>query len=88
MNVAGLSVTVPGLSVSVTGLSVIVYGLSVSVSDLSVTNFPDSRTQSVKVADWPVSCTGLLETVTDRPAKLTDCTVTLLAQSVSHHIQS
>ena len=81
-------ITVSGLSVSVTGLLVIVYGLSVSVYDLSVTNFPDSRTQSVKVTDWPVNFTGLSLTVTDRPAKVTDCTVTLPAQLVSHHVQS
>ena len=47
-----------------------------------VINFPDSRTQSVKVTDWPVNFTGLLGTVTERPAKVTDCTVTLPAQSV------
>ena len=87
-NIASLSVTVPGLSVSVTGLSVIVYGLSVSVYGLSVTNFPDSRIQSVKVTNWPVNFTGLSGTVTDRPAKVTDCTVTLPARLVSHHIQS
>ena len=85
---AGLSVSVPGLSVSVTGMSVVVYGLSVSVKGLSVTNFPDSRTQSVKVNDWPVNFTGLSGTLTDRPAKVTDCTVTLPVRSVSHHIQS
>ena len=77
-NIASLSVTVRGLSVSVTGLLVIVYGLSVSVYGLSVTNFPDSRTQSVKD-------TG---TLTVRPAKVIDCTVTLPARSVSHHVQS
>ena len=87
-NIAGLSVTVPGLSVGVTGLSVIVYGLSVSVSGLSVTIFPDSRTQLVKVTDWPVNFTGLSGTLTDMPAKITDCIVTLAAQSVSHHVQS
>ena len=86
-NIAGLSVTVPSLSVSVTGLSVIVYGLSVSVSGLSVTNFPDSRTQSVTITNWPVNFTGLSGTVTDRPAKVSDCTVTFPAQSVYHHIQ-
>ena len=83
-----LSVTVPGLSVSVAGLSVIVYGLSVSVYGLSVTNFPGSRTRSVKVTDWPVNFTGLSGTLTDRPAKVTNCTVTLPAKSVSHHLQS
>ena len=87
-NIAGLSVTVPGLSVSVTGLSVVVYGLSVSVYGLSVTYFPDSRTQSVKVTDWPVNFTGLSGTRTDRPAKVTDCTETLSVRSVSHHVQS
>ena len=46
-----------------------------------VTNFPNSRTQSVKV-------TGLSGTVTDRPAKVTDCTVTLSGLSVTHHVQS
>ena len=61
-NIASLSVTVPGLSVSVTGLSVIVYGLSVSVYDLSVKIFPDSRTQSVEVTNWPVNFTVLLGT--------------------------
>ena len=76
------------MSVSVTGLSLVVYGLSVSVYGLLVTNFPDSRAQSVKVTDRPVNFTGLSGTVTDRPAKVTDCTVTLPAQSVSHHIQS
>ena len=30
----------------------------------------------------------MLGTLTDRLAKVTDCTVTLPAQSVSHHIQS
>ena len=84
----GLSVTVPSLSVSVTGLSVTVYGLSVSVYSLSVTNFPNSRTQSVKVTDRPVNFTGLSRTPTDRLAKVTDCTVTLPARSVSHHVQS
>ena len=78
-NIASLYVTVPGLSVSVTGLSIIVCGLSVSIYGLSVTNFPDSRTQSVK---------GLLGTLTDRPAKVTDGTSTLPAQLVSHHVQS
>ena len=87
-NILGLSVTFPGLSVSATGLSVIVYGLSVSVYCLSVTNFPDSRTQSVKVTDRPVNFTGLLGTATDRPVKVTDCTVTLPLWSVSHHVQS
>ena len=62
-----------------------VYGLSVSVYGLSATIFPDSRTQSVKVTNWPVNFTGLSGTVTDRPAKVTDCTVTLPARSVSHH---
>ena len=76
------------MSVSVTGLSVIVYGLSVSVYSLSVTNFSNSRTQSVKVTDWPVNFTGLSGTVTERLAKVTDCTVTLPVRSVSHHIQS
>ena len=87
-NIAGLLVTFPGLSVGVTGLSLVVYGLSVSVYGLSVTNFPDSATQSVKVTNWPVNFTGLSGTVTDRPAKVTDCTVTLPVPSVSHHIQS
>ena len=82
------SVTVPSLSVSVTGLSVIVYSVSVSISGLSVTNFPDSRTRSVKVTDWPVKFTDLTGTVTDRPAKVTNCTVTFPAQSVCHHVQS
>ena len=50
----GLSVTVPALSVSVTGLSVNVYGLSVSLPGLSVANFPDSRTEALKVADCMV----------------------------------
>ena len=44
--------------------------------------------RSVKVTDWPVDFTGLSGTLTDRSAKITDCTVTLPAQSVSHHIQS
>ena len=43
--------------------------------------FPDSRIQSVKVTDWPVNFTGLSGTVTDRPAKVTDCTVTPPIQS-------
>ena len=73
---------------SVTGLLVIVYGLPVSVYGLSVTIFPDSRTQSVKVTDWPVKFTDLLGTLTDRPAKVTDCTVTLPTRLVSHHVQS
>ena len=63
-------------------------GLSVSLYGLPVTIFPDSRTQSVKVTDWPVNFTGLSGTVIDRPAKVTDCTVTLPSQSVSHHVQS
>ena len=83
-----MSVTVPSLSVSVTGLLVIVYGLSVSVYSLSVTNFPNSRTQLVKVTDWPVNFTGLSGTLTDRLAKVTDCTVTLPTRLVSHHVQS
>ena len=87
-NIVSLLVTVPGLSVSVTGLSVVVYGLSVSLKGLSVTNFPDSRTQSVKVTDWPGNFTGLSGTVTDRPAKVTNCTVTFSTQSVCHHVQS
>ena len=88
-NIAGLSATVPGLSVCVTGLSVFVYGLSqFQVSVLSVTNFRDSRTQSVKVTDWPVNFTGLSGTVTDRPAQVTDCAVTFPTQSVCHHVQS
>ena len=32
---------------------------------LSVINFPDSRTQSVKVTDWPVNFTGLLGPLAD-----------------------
>ena len=67
-------------SVSVTGLSVVVYGLSVSVYGLLVTIFPDSRIQSVKVTNRPVN--------TYRQAKVTDCTVTLQAWLVSHHVQS
>ena len=74
--------------VPVPGWSVVVYGLSVSVYGLSVTNFPDSRTQSVKVTDWPVNFTGLSGPVTDRPAEVTDCTVTFSGLSVSHHVQS
>ena len=50
--------------------------------------FPDSRTQSVKVTDWPGNFTGLSRTLTDRPAKVTDCTVTFLAQSICYHVQS
>ena len=69
-------------------MSVVLYGLSVSVYGLLVTIFPVSRIQSVKVTDWPVNFTGLLGTLTDRPAKVTDCTVTLPARSVSHHMQS
>ena len=76
------------MSTSVTGLSVVVCGLSVSVYGLSVTNFPDSRTQSVKVTDRPVNFIGLSGTLTDRPAKVTDCTVTLPARSASYHVQS
>ena len=52
------------------------------------TNFPDSRTQSVKVTNQPVNFTGLSGTLTDRLAKVTHGTVTLPAQSVSHHVQS
>ena len=66
----------------------LVYGLSVSVYGLSIINFPNSRTQSVKVTDWPVNFTGLSGTLTDRPPKVTDCTVTIPARSVSHHVQS
>ena len=44
--------------------------------------------QSVKVTDWPVNFTGLSGTLTDRPAKVTDCTVTVPARSVSHHVGS
>ena len=32
--------------------------------------------------------TGLLGTLTDRPAEVTDCIVTFPTQSVSHHVQS
>ena len=35
-----------------------------------------------------VGVTGLLGTFTDRPAKVTDCTVIFPAQSVCHHVQS
>ena len=65
-----------------------VYCLTVSVYDLSVTIFPTLGTQSVKVTDWLINFTGLLGTVTDRPAKVTDYTVTLPIRSVSHPIQS
>ena len=50
--------------------------------------FPNSRIQSVKVTYWPVNFTGLSGTLTDRPAKVTDCTVPLPAHSDSHHVQS
>ena len=86
--IAGLSVTVPSLSVGVTGLSAIVYGLSVSLHCLSVMKVPDSRTQTLKVPDWPGNVAGLWGTFTDRPAKGTDCTVIFPAQSVCHHVQS
>ena len=72
-----MSVRVPGLSASATGLSFVVYGLSVTI-------FPNSRTQSIKVTEWPVNFTDLLGTFT----KITDCTLALPAWSVSHHIQS
>ena len=62
----------------------VAYGLSVSVYSLSVTIFPNSRTQLVKVTDWPVNFTGLSARLTDRPVKVTDCTLTLPTQSVSH----
>ena len=65
------------MCVSATGLSVAVYGLSVSICGLSVINFPESRTQLVEVTDWPGNFTGLSGTVTERPAKVTDCNVTL-----------
>ena len=64
-----------GLSVGVTGLSVIVYGLS-------VVNFPDSRTETLNVPDWPGKVIGLSGTFTDRPAKVTDCTVCFPGQFV------
>ena len=76
-------VIVPGLSVSVTGLSVVVYGLCVLVEGVLVPNIPDSRTQSVKVTDWPGKFTGLSGSLTDRPAKVTNCTVTLSREKVS-----
>ena len=50
--------------------------------------FSDSRTQSVKVTDWPVNFKSLSGTLTDRSAKVTDCTVTLPTQSVCLYIQS
>ena len=68
-------------------MSVTVYSLSVSVYGLSVINFPDSRTQSVKVTNWPVNFTGLSGTPTDRAAKVTDSAVILPSWLVSH-IQS
>ena len=37
---------------------------------------------------WPVNFTGLSGILTDRPAKVTDCTVTLFGLSVSPHVQS
>ena len=42
----------------------------------------------MKVTDRPVNFTGLSGTLTDRPAKVTDCTITLPALSVSHHVES
>ena len=74
-NIADLSVTVPSLSVSVTGLSVSVYGLSVSL--------PISRTETLKVPDWPGKVTGLSRTFADRSGKVTDSMVCFPAQSVS-----
>ena len=50
--------------------------------------FPTLGPKSVKVTDWPVHFTGLSGTVTDRLAKVTDCTVTLPIRSVSYHVQS
>ena len=72
-NIAGLSVTVPGLSVSVYCRS---------------SKTPDPGTQSVKLIDWPGKFTGLSVSLADRPAKVTDCTVTFPTQSVCHHVQS
>ena len=42
----------------------------------------------IRFSDWPCNFTGLSGTLTDRPAKVTDCTVTFPAQSVCHHVQS
>ena len=83
-----MSVTVPGLFVGVTALSAIVYGLSGSLHGLSVIEIPDSRTQMLKVPDWPGKLTGLSGTFTDRPAEVTNCMVIFPAESVGHHIQS
>ena len=81
-NVAGLSVIVPGLSVSVRGLSVIIYGLSVSLSGLLNEKVPNSRTQTLKVPDWPGKVTGLSGTYTDRLAKVTYCMVIFSPRSL------
>ena len=50
--------------------------------------FPILGPSQLKVTDRPVNFTGLSGTLTDRLAKVTDCTVTLPARSVSHHVQS
>ena len=42
----------------------------------------------LKVLNWPGKVTGLSGTFTDRPAKLTDCTVISPAQFVYLHVQS
>ena len=48
----------------------------------------DSRTQMLKVPDWPGKVTGLSRTFADGPTKVTNCTLIFPAQSVCHHVQS
>ena len=48
--------------------------------------FPDSR--MFKVPDLSGKVSGLSGTFTDRPAKVTDCTVIFPAQPVCHHVQA
>ena len=84
-NTAGLLITVPGLSVAVTGLVAIAFGLCVSLQGLLVT-IPDSRTQPLKVPNWPGKLTARSGTFTDRPAKVTYCAVIFPAQSVSPYL--
>ena len=40
---------------------------------LSDEKVPDSRSQTLKILDWPGKVTGLLGTFTDSPAKVIDC---------------
>ena len=71
----------PSCPVTEAGLSVIIYSLLVE-------KVPDSRTQNLKVSNWPGKVIGLLGTFTDMSAKITDCTVCFPTQSVCHQIHS